>query len=630
MARSSHDKSLGMHASISRRDLFHGVGALALASAVPGRLFAADGDSGVYPPALMGMRGNHDGSFEVAHALAMGGNRDFGPAKDGGDVDLAIVGAGISGLAAAWFYRQQHPEARILVLDNHDDFGGHSKRNEFNVDGQTLIGYGGGQTLVEPSEFPPAAARLLDELGVRIDRFNTAYDHEFYRRHGLGPALHFSEAAWGKSKLVRTDPAGFRSYLFLADNSLSPEEAVLQMPIAAEARKQMLRLLTLEDQYPDLSDDEKIEWLFSLSYKDYLADVVGVDHPDVLRILDDCSVEAGPGIAASIAETAVMYYGLPGGNALGLEFVPDEEPYIHHFPDGNASIARLMVREMIPGIADGSDMEDVVTTNFDYSRLDAAGQAVRIRLNSTVVQAANTGRDRVSVSYINDGQLHELSAKHCVMACNNRIIPSLCPELGDAQADALRTQVKRPLIYTNVALRNWRAWAELGVGVFASPGEYHWNAKIDFPVSLGDYAFSATPDEPVIVHMERFLGMPNKGLSKKQQFQAGRAELLNTSFDSIERNVRSQLADALGPGGFDPARDIAGITVNRWSHGYSWSYDFLGGDPWYDDWNDPRYPHVKGRQPFGNIAIANADAGAVAWLHVAVEQAHRAVSELES
>ena len=83
-------------------------------------------------------------------------------------------------------------------------------------------------------------------------------------------------------------------------------------------------------------------------------------------------------------------------------------------------------------------------------------------------------------------------------------------------------------------------------------------------------------------------------------------------------------------GGFDPARDIAGITVNRWSHGYSYSYDVLGDDTWYEDWNDPRYPHVQGRQPFGNISIANADAGAIAWLHVAVEQAHRAVNELIS
>ena len=346
--------------------------------------------------------------------------------------------------------------------------------------------------------------------------------------------------------------------------------------------------------------------------------------------MDDTSVEAGPGIAASVAETALIYYGLPGASALGLEYVPDEEPYIHHFPDGNASIARLMVREMIPGIAEGNDMEDIVTARFDYSKLDLAAHQVRIRLNSTVVNARNLGKDRVSVSYVNDEQLYEVQARHCVMACNNRIIPALCPEIGEEQQAALRTQVKRPLIYTNVALRNWRAWAELGVGVFASPGEYHWNTKLDFPVSLGDYNFSASPDQPVVVHMERFLGKPNAGLSRQDQYKAGRAELLGTSFETIERNIRSQLADALGPGGFDPARDIAGITVNRWSHGYSWSYDFLGGDPSYDDWNDPRYPHVKGRQPFGNISIANADAGAVAWLHTAVEQAHRAVSELTS
>ena len=367
-----------------------------------------------------------------------------------------------------------------------------------------------------------------------------------------------------------------------------------------------------------------------MSYGHYLADVVGFDHPDAFRVMDGVSYEAGPGIAASVAGTAMMYFGLPGANAFGLEFEPDEEPYIHHFPDGNASIARLLVRAMIPGIMGGDDMEDILTQQLDYSLLDDARQQVRIRLNSTVVNARNTGKDRVSVSYVSGDKAFEIRAKHCVMACNNRMIPSLCPEIGDEQKDALRQQVKRPILYTNVALRNWRAWAELGVGAFASPQEYHWNAKLDFPVSLGDYTFSASPDEPVLVHMERFPGKPNAGLSKQDQFRAGRAELLNTSFETIERNVREQLADALGGGGFDPARDIAGITVNRWSHGYSWSYDFLGGDPWYDDWDDPRYPHVKGRQQVGNISIANADAGALALMHVSIVQAHRAVKELVS
>ncbi|MEM8682034.1 MAG: NAD(P)-binding protein [Pseudomonadota bacterium] len=629
MARSSHDKALGMQAAITRRDLFHGVGALALSAAMPSRLWA-DGAATAYPPGLTGMRGNHDGSFEVAHSLAFTGLPSREAAQDAGDVDLVVVGGGISGLSAAYFYREQHPDARILILDNHDDFGGHAKRNEFVVDGKTLIGYGGGQTVQEPGKYPRVAKRLLRKLGFKPKRFYSAYDREFHKRHGLGAGLHFSKSQWGESRMIRSDLGAFNNYLFLADNQEKPADAVAKMPIAPEAREQILRLLTLDDQYPEVAEAQKLEWLDSVSYRHFLADVIGFDHPDAFRVMDDLSGDAGPGIEASEAGTAMMYFGLPGAGAMGLKYVPDEEPYIHHFPDGNASIARLLVRAMIPGILGGDDMEDILTQTLDYSQLDDPAQPVRIRLNSTVIDARNIAGDRVAVSYVTGGDAFTVQAKHCVLACNNRMIPSLCPEIGDEQKDALRQQVKRPILYTNVALRNWRAWAELGIGVFASPAEYHWNAKLDFPVSLGDYSFSESPDEPVLVHMEKFPGKANAGLSVKDQYRAGRAELLNTPFETIERNVREQLADALSGGGFDPARDIAGITVNRWSHGYSWSYDFLGGDPWYADWDDPRYPHVKGRQPVGNISIANADAGAVALMHVSIVQAHRAVKELLS
>ena len=103
--------------------------------------------------------------------------------------------------------------------------------------------------------------------------------------------------------------------------------------------------------------------------------------------------------------------------------------------------------------------------------------------------------------------------------------------------------------------------------------------------------------------------------------------MLTTSFAAIERNIRKQLAGMLGEGGFDPAREIQGITVNRWAHGYADFYNWLE-DPWYGDKDNERYPHVRGRQPFGRIAIANSDAGASAMLESAVDQAYRAIAEL--
>jgi spermidine dehydrogenase len=195
------------------------------------------------------------------------------------------------------------------------------------------------------------------------------------------------------------------------------------------------------------------------------------------------------------------------------------------------------------------------------------------------------------------------------------------------QREALAFQVKSPILYTSVALTNWRAWKKMGIGAVYAPGSYHIHATLDFPVSLGGYSYSSGPDEPIVVHMERFPHVNNENLTAVEQFRRGRYELLSTSFGTIERNVRVQLAGMLGEGGFDPAVDIAGITVNRWAHGYARFYNPLF-DPIYEDDDDERYPHMRSRKPFGPIAIANSDSAASAMLEAAVEQGHRAVSEL--
>jgi spermidine dehydrogenase len=188
-------------------------------------------------------------------------------------------------------------------------------------------------------------------------------------------------------------------------------------------------------------------------------------------------------------------------------------------------------------------------------------------------------------------------------------------------------QVKTPILYTNVALRNWQAWKKLGIGAVMAPSSYHTAVKLEFPVSLGGYEFGDSPEQPVVVNMERFPHRNNEGLAPKDQYRAGRHELLATPFKTMERNIRSQLTGMLESGGFDPARDITGITVNRWAHGYS--YWYRGADDvWYDDPDDERYPHVRARRRFGKIAIANSDAGARAMFEEAVVQAQRAVDEL--
>jgi len=636
------DKDLGMNRPISRRDLLHGVGGLAAAPFVPGLSLAGEarvpdaastGSAG-YPPALIGMRGNHDGSFDVMHQLALENRADWGPLQepDSHVYDLVVVGAGVSGLAAAYFYRQANPDARILIMDNHDDFGGHARRNEFNVSGRGMIGYGGCQSIEAPSGYSDLVKSFIRDLGIDINRFDSAYDQSFYKRHGLAGGVVFNREDWGEDRLVRYDIGGLGGYVPLAPSGLEAVEAVQQMPMSDAARQQMLWLLTVdEDQMPEIPLHKKNEYLYTLSYRDFLAKHVGISEPEVFEALKNLTSDSSVGLDATPAGTAIFYSYLPGLKAAGFTEYEEEEPYIHHFPDGVTSVARMMVREMIPGVAPGTTMDDVVTARFDYDKLDLGESSVRLRLNSTVTHVEHDGdpasAKQVGVSYVKGGQAYRVRTRSCVLACDNAVIPSVCPELPQAQREALAEQVRAPILYTNVALRNWQAWKKLGIGAVVSTGGYHVNAMLDFPVTMDGYEFASDPDDPIVVHMERFPHRPNEGLGERAQRRFGRYELLATSFETIERNVRSQLAATLAGGGFDPARDIEAITVNRWAHGYAYTYNDLEG-PYYDDWDDERYPHVRARKPFGRITIANSDAGANAMFEVAVEQAHRAVSEL--
>jgi spermidine dehydrogenase len=227
----------------------------------------------------------------------------------------------------------------------------------------------------------------------------------------------------------------------------------------------------------------------------------------------------------------------------------------------------------------------------------------------------------VEVSYVQEGKLKKITGKSCILACYNTMAPYLCPELPEKQKEALHYGVKEPLIYTHVAIRNWMAFHKLGIRQIVSPGSYHSFTMLDFPVSLGAYQFPSNPQEPMVLFMLRTPCKP--GLPRRDQYRMGRFELISTPFSEFERNIREQLNRALAPAGFDSARDIAGITVNRWAHGYAYEYDSLF-DP---HWAPEERPCVIGRKQFGRISIANSDAAASAYTNAAIDQAYRAVQE---
>ncbi len=567
-----------------------------------------------YPPARTGLRGSHDGSWETIHARVAGATWPVGDIEE--EYDLVVVGAGISGLSAARFYRQANPAARILVLDNHDDFGGHAKRNEFQVNGRTHIAYGGTESIDTPSGYSDVSKNLFQSLGIDVQKFYGYYDQDLYDSMGLSHAIAFDQETYGKRKLV----TGYGSTPW--------QEFADQTPMSAEAKADFVRAFTDKRDYlPGMSRDEKVELLSKISYRSYLKDYVKVDE-QVLEIYQRWGMSYWCVGMDEVPAISVLGYG-DGGGLPGLEYTVSrqssrgDEPYIFHFPDGNASIARLLVRSLIPGALPGRTMEDCVTARLDYSALDRHGESIRIRLNSTVVNAAHSGDEKsVVVTYVHSGKGHSVRAKHCIMACYNSAIPYLCPELPAQQKSGLAYNVKIPLTYTKVMVPNWRAFADQGIRFVYYTNDFYKQVELDYPVSIGDYSFGANPDQPMALHMCHVPYFDD--IQGPDQWRAGRRKLLETPFSTFEHHVRDQLDQALSGAGFDAERDITEITVNRWSHGYSYG-PYLLWEPDYAAESDK--PWVVGRQPFGRITIANSDASASASTDAAIENGFRAVQE---
>jgi spermidine dehydrogenase len=609
--------------SITRRDFLNGTALAIAAGLTPADQLAAD-PARYYPPALTGMRGQHPGSFEVAHAFAREGQRfgvdDAAPEES---YDLVVVGGGISGLSAAWFYRRAvGAQARILVLDNDDDFGGHAKRNEFAAGSRMLIGYGGSQSIQSPKTLWSAVAKeLLRDLGVDIARFETAFDRGFYSSLGLSRGLFFDRETFGRDALIRGDPLLSRN----TDAGARLANFVDAMPIGNASKQQLVALYDpARDPLAGKAADEKLKILKATSYRDYLVKLCGCSE-EVANCFQGRPLGFfGLGCDA-VAAFDLRSFGYPGFAGLGLaaDDHPEwSEPYIYHFPDGNASLARLLVRALVPGVAGGNTMDDIVLAGFDYDRLDRGDTSVRIRLQSTVIDVRQRG-DRVSAGYVRGGKPHRVSAKHCVLACFHMMIPYLMPELPQAQREALALNVKTPIVYTNVVTRNWQPWIALKVSDFAAPMAFFSHVALDFPVDLGGYRHPRDPAEPIVLHLVHVPGAPNSGLDARAQFHIGQAKLLAMTFADFEVRIRDQLDRMLGAGGFASERDIAAITVNRWPHGYGYVANSLFDAEDYDE----RVLKVA-RQPLGRIAIANSDAAGDAYAHLAINEAARAVREL--
>ncbi len=622
---------------IKRRDFLNGA-AIAIAGFSLGGGRAVAGVpvlNGPYPPRKTGLRGSHNGAFEAAHAVRDGKTYDLNSVPIAETYDLVIVGGGISGLSAAYFHRARRPNDKILILDNHDDFGGHAKRNEFDVDGLKLIGYGGTQSIDSPrGRYSEVSMGLLKGLGIEVGRFNTAFDQKFYTEAKTGMATFFKKGVFQADVLV---PAPPRPGLVVDPDEPEAPGADIEAkrkridlyPMSAAARAKILEIETSDrDPIPAKSIEELRKVTDHISYADFLRRYWDASEEVLTLYQQKPQGLWGVGIDA-VSATTCLWSGYPGGK--GLKALHQaaaagggghNEPYIYHFPDGNASIARMLVRNLVPQSAPGSTMEDIVTAPFNYATLDHPGNKVRIRLNSTAVRVRNVGSD-VEVGYVRGGKLVRVKARAAVLACYNMMIPYIMEGVPEAQAEALHMNVKAPLVYINVAMRNWRAWSKLGINGVSNPGGMFPSMSLDFPVSLGDYHFARTPDDPIIAHLLHVPTEPNVGLGMREQYRAGRTKLYTMTFGDFETNIRDEMTRILGPGGFVFDRDVAGITVNRWAHGYAYTPESLTDDPAVQ-----KVRAETARQPIGRVTIANSDAGWDAYTDVAIDQAHRAITEI--
>ena len=630
---------------ITRRDFLNGaaVSTAAVSTAVvstgmlpsmvaaSGKALASAGETlsaEYYPPLWNGMRGSNAGAFEAAHALVMEGQSPSDYPRIDDTYDLVVVGAGISGLAAAYLYRKQMgPQAKILLLDNHDDFGGHARRNEFQLNGEMLLTFGGSVNL-EQAAIPPDVAELLEEIGVDFKALQEAGSDDYALSNGVAPFGYYLGAdLYGKDQIV----AGSWGELLAGAGDFRAMIGSLNLP---EKDKTLLISLVAgeKDYLADIPLQDKEQYLRSTSYASFMRDRVGMSAAGWKLTEPWASALFGVGLE-SVSVMEGFKLGAPGLNAVGLpasstESEAEEDPDAYRypmFPDGNASVARLFVRKLIPAVAPGHTMQDLVTARFDYSQLDRADAPVRLRLNSTALHVANQGGDGVDISYVNDGEAYKVRGRHCILAGYNGMIPHLCPELPAAQKEHLAYGVKVPFIWASVLLRSGAAVSQGGASVYQCPGSFFELVSHAPPVTLGAYKAPSNPDDPMVMFMGHMPAPKGDGSqSGRDLYRLGRRKLLATPFSDFEVEIRKQLTGMYGQYGFDADRDIEAITINRWSHGYAYEYMEL-----YDPaWPEGQAPHELGRKPVGRISIANSDSEAYAYVQAAIKAAMRAVGEV--
>jgi spermidine dehydrogenase len=615
------DEQLGMHKGIARRDFIQTTVLTSLGLMLPTSCLLSTDENELplnyYPPVKTGMRGSHEGSYETAHALARQGIQFGNPIDSNENYDLVVVGAGISGLTAAYEYRKKFGnDSKILILDNHDDFGGHAKRNEFNQSSSPRLAWAGTMNL-EYTSFSKPVIDFIAELGIDVNDLHKKLDFNYGNDK---PAIWFDEDTYGENILV----PGFSMY----NRNEDVLDLIDKFPLSKQGIDALKSFYAKDNNVLEgLSEAEIENVLYKTSYTDFLERYCGLPK-EVIEIFIK-STDGYWGVqphSLSVAEAVSAW--LPGGHRLGASASKvvgsEESEKVAMFPDGNATIARLLVCALLPDICPGANANTIALAKLDYSKLDVSKGPVKVRLSSTVVNVKNE-RNQVAITYVRQGKTIRIHSKHSILACYHSIIPHICPEFPALQKKAQQYQVKHPMLVTNVLVKNSKALDKLGISGAYCPGRMHAKVFTTKGVNTAGYQPNYDKDEAVPLMFWGMMEPPVRDVHIHDQLKGARMMLFQKSFEDFEREVRTVLDGLLGPAGFNVSEDILAITVNRWSHGYSYGYL----DLWDEKYKSGEAPHEIARLPLGNISIANCDAAASAYSQSAIEEAFRAVKELK-
>jgi spermidine dehydrogenase len=629
----SSENFLGMNTEITRRDFLGSTllasGALLLDGVSPAELLASSDDWTGYGGVGEYSRCNGN-TLEVLQAGHKMRDGAYDPLPeetiDTGEIyDCVIVGGGISGLAAALFFqRQAGSQVSVLILENHPIFGGEAKQNEFSVDGKRLIAHQGSAIYLVP--YPHSfIARFYDSIGLHAPKLN------YQKWVGPEPGMELGRTPYDSAGLGRGqygfwfgNKFGRKDGLWLID---PVGKEMRGAPVGPDARKELLRWFSgkageeAKFDLPKYEGDAASRRLDSISLEQHYIEHFGFSRDTIRTFLSP--VEGGGSGLGPDALSAYCDYAAD----LLHPFDDGSGEAVQMFPGGNTTIARLLVKTLIPESIDGpADVEGVSRGAVKLDALDSRGSPARIRLSSTSVSVRHDGdpakAEFVSIAYARGGKVFRVKARSAVMAGGSWTTKHIVADLPAEYRTAYSRFYRSPCMMANVAVRNWRFLHKMGISGcrwFEGIGNY---LDVCRQAVVGGNDEGIGPDSPVVLAVKVLYSYP--GMSTEDQGHRGRGEMLATSFRDYERRIREQFTLMFGAAGFDAKRDIAGIVLNRWGHAYLSPQPgfFFGKD------GEPAPRKVLRSAPFGRIAFANTDLAGAMDHRFSILEARRAVDQL--